>query len=54
MDGDDVFDRDGYERLEVLTRNGVCKMYPSHVRHNVTIWIVAGSLEQVQAWLQRA
>lgn len=53
LDPVDLVDRDGRERLEVLTTEGECRMYVE-VQRDVTVWTTVGSRERVARWRARA
>lgn len=50
----DLLDRDGKERLEIVTEHGECRMY-AETLYDVTIWTMAGNRERAQAlWGEKA
>jgi hypothetical protein len=39
----DLLDKEGRMRLEAVTEDGECRMYPSEIKREVTIWAVPHS-----------
>ena len=46
LDPLDLEDRDGKPRLQALTTEGECRMYPPKVERGVTIWTLPRNLER--------